>query len=67
MSDAPKPAGMTRLRTYFLTGLVVSGPLAITSYIVWSLVGRVDGWVKPYIPARYNPDTYLHFTSPVSA
>ncbi|WP_366928930.1 DUF502 domain-containing protein, partial [Mesorhizobium sp.] len=55
---------MTRLRNYFLTGFVVCAPLAITAYIAWSLIGWVDSWVKPYIPARYNPDTYLPFPVP---
>jgi uncharacterized membrane protein len=55
---------MTRLRNYFLTGFVVCEPLAITAYIAWSVVGWVDSWVKPYIPARYNPDTYLPFPVP---
>lgn len=55
---------MTRLRNYFLTGLVVSGPVAITLYIVWWLIRLVDSWVKPYIPARYTPDAYLPFSVP---
>lgn len=55
---------MTRLRNYFLTGLIVCAPLAITAYLAWSFVGWVDGWVKPYIPARYNPDNYLPFAVP---
>ena len=42
---------MTRLRNYFLTGLIVCAPLAITAYLAWSFIGWVDGWVKPYIPA----------------
>ncbi len=64
MSDVQKTSGMTRLRNYFLTGFVVSAPLAITIYITWSLVGWIDSWVKPYIPARYSPDTYLPFAVP---
>lgn len=55
---------MTRLRNYFLTGFIVTAPLAITAYLAWSLIGWVDSWVKPYIPARYNPDTYLPFAVP---
>lgn len=55
---------MTRLRNYFLTGFIVCAPLAITAYIAWSFIGWVDSWVKPYIPARYNPDTYLPFPVP---
>lgn len=55
---------MTRLRNYFLTGFIVTAPLAITAYLAWSFVGWVDSWVKPYIPGRYNPDNYLPFAVP---
>ncbi|MBN9074527.1 MAG: DUF502 domain-containing protein [Rhizobiales bacterium] len=55
---------MKRLSNYFLTGIIVAAPLAITAYLAWTVVGWVDAWVKPYIPARYNPDTYLHFSVP---
>ena len=55
---------MTRLRNYFLTGFIVCAPLAITAYIAWSFIGWVDSWVKPYIPATYNPDNYLPFPVP---
>jgi uncharacterized membrane protein len=55
---------MTRLRNYFLAGLIVCAPLAITAYLVWSFIGWVDGWVKPYIPPAYNPDNYLPFAVP---
>lgn len=64
MTDKHTVSGMTRLRNYFLTGIIVTAPLAITAYLVWSVVGWVDSWVKPYIPARYNPDNYLPFTVP---
>ncbi|MGO4836896.1 DUF502 domain-containing protein [Rhizobiaceae sp. 2RAB30] len=65
MSDPLKSlSGMTRLRNYFLTGVVVCAPLAITAYLVWGLIGWVDSWVKPYIPSSYNPDNYLPFAVP---
>lgn len=64
MSDHTKHRGMTRLRNYFLTGFVVCAPLAITIYLTWSFIGWVDSWVKPYLPARYNPDNYLPFAVP---
>jgi uncharacterized membrane protein len=53
-----------RLRNYFLTGLIICAPLAITAYLTWSFIMWVDGWVKPYLPAQYNPDTYLPFSVP---
>ncbi len=53
-----------RLRNYFLTGLVVVGPVTITVYIAWYVINIVDRWVKPYIPNIYNPDSYLPFAVP---
>jgi uncharacterized membrane protein len=53
-----------RLRNYFLTGLVVVGPVAITVYIVWWFVKLIDEWMNPFIPSLYNPQTYLKFAIP---
>ena len=48
-----------RVRTYFLTGLVVAGPVAITMWLVWSFVTWVDDLVRPFIPMAYRPEIYL--------
>jgi uncharacterized membrane protein len=61
--EKPLTAG-ARLRNYFLTGIIVAGPLAVTAYIVWYIVTTVDGWVKPWMPSAYLPDTYLPFRVP---
>lgn len=53
-----------RLRTYFLAGLVVCAPIGITVWLVWWFVSLFDGWLKPLIPATYNPDNYLPFSVP---
>jgi len=53
-----------RLRGYFLTGLIVVGPVAITIYVVWWFINQVDAWVKPIIPKAYLPETYLPFSVP---
>jgi uncharacterized membrane protein len=55
---------MARLRGYFLTGLIIVGPVAITIYVVWWFINLVDGWVKPLIPQRYLPDNFLPFNVP---
>ncbi len=56
----PKRVGfMTRLRNYFFTGLVITGPVGITLYLSWSLIQLIDAWVKPFLPTMYNPDNYL--------
>ncbi|MGD0531597.1 MAG: DUF502 domain-containing protein [Methyloceanibacter sp.] len=54
----------TRLRRYFLTGLIVVGPVAITVYVVWWFINLVDTWVKPLVPPQYLPEHYLPFTVP---
>src|SRR5215204_4225704 len=59
-----RPSARARLRTYFLTGLIVAGPLTITLYITWWFITLVDGWVKPLVPAAYLPDAYLPFSIP---
>ncbi|MGC1710165.1 MAG: DUF502 domain-containing protein [Methyloceanibacter sp.] len=55
---------VARLRGYFLTGLIVVGPVAITVYVVWWFINLVDAWVKPLLPQNYLPDTYLPFKLP---
>jgi uncharacterized membrane protein len=55
---------MARLRGYFLTGLIVAGPLAITAYISWWFINLIDGWMTPLIPVRYRPETYLPYKIP---
>jgi uncharacterized membrane protein len=48
-----------RVRFYFLTGLVVAGPLAITVWLTWSFITWVDDLVRPFVPVAYRPETYL--------
>jgi uncharacterized membrane protein len=57
---------MGRLRNYFLTGLVVAGPVAITFWLTWWFVTWVDGLVRPFVPVAYRPETYLPFGLPGS-
>ncbi len=57
---------MGRFRNYFLTGLVVAGPVAITLYLTWWFVTWVDGLVRPFVPIAYRPETYLPFGLPGS-
>jgi uncharacterized membrane protein len=53
-----------RLRNYFLTGLVIAGPLAVTAWIVWWFINTIDSWVTPLIPTVLRPDRYLPFHMP---
>ena len=53
-----------RLRAYFLAGVLVTAPIAITIYIAWWFVSFIDGRIRPLIPASYNPENYLPFSIP---
>jgi uncharacterized membrane protein len=53
-----------RLRSWFLTGLVVFGPVAVTLYIAWWAIDTVDNWVRPWFPLSLSPDGYLPFHVP---
>ena len=53
-----------RLRTYFFTGGVIIAPAAITVWATLWFISLFDSFVKPMIPAGYNPDTYLPFKVP---
>jgi uncharacterized membrane protein len=53
----PGPVG--RLRNYFLTGLILVGPLYITISLTWWFINWVDDLVRPFIPLAYRPETYL--------
>ncbi|HLH12126.1 MAG TPA: DUF502 domain-containing protein [Methylovirgula sp.] len=66
-ADDPPPKGASigaHIRNWFLAGLVVAGPLAVTLYLVWWFIDTVDGWVKKLLPTRFWPDTYLPFPLP---
>lgn len=55
---------LNRLRNYLLTGIIVAAPLTITVYLTASFVNWVDSWVKPWIPVRWNPESYVPFPLP---
>lgn len=56
--DGRHPA-VARLRNYFLAGVLITAPIAITLYVTWSLVDYIDAAVTGLLPAAMNPRTYL--------
>jgi uncharacterized membrane protein len=64
---APEPAQhsmLARLRNYFLTGLILVGPLYITISLTWWFINWVDDAMRPFIPAGLRAETYLPFRVP---
>ncbi|WP_196258349.1 DUF502 domain-containing protein [Pelagibacterium limicola] len=61
---APKVSLGRRLVNYFFAGLVLTGPIAITLYLAWTVIGWIDAAIVPLIPRQLNPDQYLPFSVP---
>lgn len=57
--EPPRRGLLSRLRANFLTGIVVIAPVGLTVWLIWSLVGWVDGFVLPLVPNQYQPDRML--------
>ena len=57
-ADSPvrrRPA--TRLRNYFLAGILVTAPISITFWLIWKVIGFIDSRVTPLIPPQWNPES----------
>ena len=59
-TPAPRrPGPLSGLRSSFLTGIVVIAPIGLTIWLIWSLIGFVDGVVLPLGPERFTPGQYI--------
>jgi len=54
-----KPGMFAGVRASFLTGLVVILPVAMTIWLIWTLMGWVDSFVLPLIPSNLRPEHYI--------
>lgn len=48
------------LRNSFLTGIVVIAPVGLTVWLIWTVVGWVDGFVWPFVPDSFRPNELLN-------
>lgn len=60
----PEKTKFQKMKTYFITGLVVASPVGITIYLALAFINLIDRNIKPLIPDAYNPETYLPFPLP---
>ncbi len=58
-TSLPRRTVLGRLRASFLTGLVVIAPVGLTIWLIWSVVGWIDGFVLPLVPKAYHPDRMI--------
>lgn len=55
-----RPGFIARLRGNFLAGLIIIAPIGLTAYLIWTVVGWIDGWVWPFIPDSYQPTALVN-------
>ena len=55
---------MTKIRSWFFTGILVMTPLILTIYVAWAFITFVDNLVVPLVPFNYRPSNYLPFSIP---
>jgi uncharacterized membrane protein len=60
----PHHGVISRLRNYFLTGLILVGPIYITINLTWWFINWVDDTMRPFIPVGLRAETYLPFKVP---
>ncbi len=58
--DSKRPGFITRLRNSFLTGIIVIAPVGLTVWLIWTVVGWVDSFVWPFVPAGYQPAAIIN-------
>lgn len=51
---------LASLRTSFITGIIVIAPVGLTVWLLWTMMGWVDGFVFPFVPDAYAPQNILH-------
>ncbi len=54
-----RPGLLSGLRASFLTGIVVIAPIGLTFYLLWTVMGWIDGVVLPLVPVRWRPEHYI--------
>ena len=47
------------LRASFLTGLVIIAPVGLTIWLIWTVIGWIDGVVLPLVPHDLRPEQYI--------
>ena len=58
-SKPPRKRIFPALRNSFLTGIVVIAPVAITIWLIWTVIGWVDSVVLPFVPSPYHPENII--------
>ena len=55
---------LSKIRSYFLTGIIVTAPVGLTFYVAILFIGFIDGKVRNSIPEKYHYDNLLPIEIP---
>ena len=55
---------LSKIRGYFLTGIIVTAPVGLTFYVSFLFIGFIDSKVRNLIPVKYHYDNILPFEIP---
>ncbi|MEA1938306.1 MAG: DUF502 domain-containing protein [Pseudomonadota bacterium] len=53
-----------RMRGYFIAGILVTAPLAITLYLTWVIIFWIDNFVGGLLPEKYVPKIFHSYDVP---
>lgn len=59
LSKSHRPGWLSAIRSNFLTGLIIIAPIGLTIWLIWTVVGWIDGFVLPLVPDAYQPDRFI--------
>lgn len=64
LTPAPKMSPLTRLRNYFLAGIIVTAPIGLTIYLVFITIEAIDRNVRSLVPPGYQPERFIPYDLP---
>lgn len=59
IAPAPRVSLLTRLRNYFLAGIIVAAPIGLTIYLVFITIEAIDRNVRSLVPHGYEPERFI--------
>ncbi|WP_341895891.1 DUF502 domain-containing protein [Ferrovibrio terrae] len=59
LAPVPKLSLFTRLRNYFLAGIIVTAPIGLTIYLVFITIEAIDRNVRSLVPLGYEPERFI--------
>ncbi len=64
IAPAPRVSLLTRLRNYFLAGIIVAAPIGLTIYLVFITIEAIDRNVRSLVPQGYQPEQFIPYDLP---